>query len=278
MMAHAKHTVTELSAERDYLLGALDDLEVDHEAGAFTDEDYAALRESYVRRAADTIRALQILEAQGDRRSLRADDAPRVARFRRFLGRRKVRRSLIAIASLCGVALALVVAMQLAGVRLPGQYATGSVSVPLSVEVQRELTEANEFAFEDNLVDAIATYDTVLAQVPSQPEALAYRGWLERLSGIAGDNRATFDAGDASIKEAVQKDPRYADAQGFYVIVSFEDTRSIAAGEKAYAAFVSDKPSSSLLASIGAQMAASFSSMGVPIPRLLAKYATSGTG
>jgi hypothetical protein len=280
-MAPSKRNLAELGAERDYLLGALEDLEAEYRSGAVAEEDYAALRASYVTRAADTLRAMKSLEEHGDARSKNvkpSGGASRVIGFRRFLGRKRVRRGLVLAVCLCGVGLALVAAMQLAGVRLPGQYATGSVSVPLSIEVDRELTEADEFAFDDNLVDAIATYDKVLALVPDQPEALAYRGWLERLSGIAGHNRATFDAGDSSIEQAARVDPGYADAQGFSVIVAFEDTRSVKAGEKAYAAFVSDKPSSALIASIGAQMAAAFVSMRLGVPHLLVHIASTSTG
>ena len=60
-----------LLAERDRLIGALQDLDFDHTLGKIPGEDYPGMRASLLKRAADILRQLDLLQPQ----TLESDDA-----------------------------------------------------------------------------------------------------------------------------------------------------------------------------------------------------------
>ncbi len=53
-----------LLAERDRLIGALQDLDFDHTLGKIPGEDYPGMRASLLKRAADILRQLDLLQPQ----------------------------------------------------------------------------------------------------------------------------------------------------------------------------------------------------------------------
>jgi hypothetical protein len=57
----------DLAEERDRALAALKELELDHRTGKITDEDYRELVGPLRRRAAETLRALEIRTEAGER-------------------------------------------------------------------------------------------------------------------------------------------------------------------------------------------------------------------
>jgi hypothetical protein len=59
----------ELAEERDQVLAALKELELDHRTGKVTDEDYRALVGPLRRRAGETLRALEPAAQQGRERA-----------------------------------------------------------------------------------------------------------------------------------------------------------------------------------------------------------------
>ncbi|MEY2426529.1 MAG: hypothetical protein QOI61_2101, partial [Actinomycetota bacterium] len=54
---------SELVAERDFLLRSIADLDAEQEAGDLATDDFAALRDDYVARAAAVLRALEERDA-----------------------------------------------------------------------------------------------------------------------------------------------------------------------------------------------------------------------
>ncbi len=275
-----------LTGERDYLLTSLADLEREHAAGDVDDDDYASLRAGYVSRAAELLRQLAVLEeAAGDPRggagpaSQPGHVAPAgpsrrhgVARLRRFLGRRRTRRVLVAAGCACLAGLASVVALSLAGVRLPGQTATGTVSEPASVQIAQDLDEASVLGSAGEVVKAVQAYRQVLALDPRQPEALAYLGWLDRLTGEARHDPALVRGGDALISRAVAVSPAYPDARAFDAIALLQDRHDVAGGLSELRAFLGDRPSSSLLDALGPSIVTTFRDAHQPVPGQLQRF------
>jgi hypothetical protein len=260
-----------LLAERDFLLASLADLEREHAAGDVAEADFSALRSRYVTRAAEALREIERLETDDARP--KGLIAVRPPGFRQFLGERRVRRSLMAIGCICVAGIALLVAAKLAGVRLPGESATGTVNVPSQVLVREELAQASVLGSERQVSPAVALYDTVLQQVPNQPEALTYRGWLIRLAGLQAHSAATVRTGDASLAHAVAVAPGYADGRALYGVALLEDAHASGRALQQFRAFAADRPSNSLLAAVGPKAAAAFVASHAKLPTALAPYA-----
>jgi len=224
----------ELEAERDFLLTSLSDLDAELAAGDVDAHDYEALRDGYTARAAAVLRLLdhRRVAAELSLSAARpagaasaagaapaADDAPAAPSgapslpyatpaFRRHRWRRlAVAAGVAAFAVGAGFAVA-----GASGQRLPGE--TGSGATPDS-KMQGELLQAVNYFQAGDVLDAIKTYDKVLATDPANAEALAYKGWLLRLTGVQASNTELIDDGLASILEAERVDPSYPDAHFF---------------------------------------------------------------
>ncbi|MCU1495802.1 MAG: cytochrome c biosis factor [Acidimicrobiaceae bacterium] len=292
-------SLADLAEERDFLLRSIEDLEREHAAGDVDDADYAALRAGYVGRAAATLREISAAATPPGTASQSEDEQSatppfghreqkpastealtRGRRARRFLGRRGTRRVLVPLGLVCALGLVSVVAARAAGVRLPGATATGSVTLSSAAQVRQELDQASVLASEGQLSNAISVYDTVLRQTPHQPEALAYKGWFIRLAGLAAHSPVAVADGDATLGSAVRYAPGYAEARAFYGIALLDDEGDGPGALVQFRAFLSDRPSSTLLGSVGAQMAKAFvaehATVPAPLRRFEAKAATAG--
>ncbi len=183
--------------ERDFWLASLDDLDDELAAGDLDPEDHRVLVRSYTRRAALALRGAQ---GQGDR-----DTAGRLQRAKGARGRRLVvLAGLVVIGVVAGVLLALAV-----GSRHSGDTITGNDAVS---SVPSLLNDAQESFARGDRAEAIAIYDRVLERSPSNPTALAYKGWLLALE----DRNA--EAVDV-LADAVAAGPDYPDARAFRAIV-----------------------------------------------------------
>lgn len=277
--------------ERDYLLTSLADLEREHAAGDVDDVDYQTLRAGYVARAAELLRELSPGEstdvpgaangsatAAGDIGATgavgRSGAAPRLpgAAWRRRLGRRRTRRWLVAVACCCFAGIATIVVLSLAGVRLPGQTATGTVSEPVSVQITQDLSDAELLGSAGEIVQAVQAYEQVLALDARQPEALAYLGWLDRLTGRDRHDAPLVAAGDQLIAHAVAVAPNYPDARAFDGIALLQDRHDDAAGLAELRAFLGDRPSTALLDALGPSLVTTFRDAHVAVPPGLRRF------
>jgi len=269
----------ELESERAFAIRSLEDLEREHDAGDVDSEDYLALRSRYVERAADALRAIEAEQAK----LAGAANEPAVAglggwkRLRRGLGRRRTRRALGVVAAISVVSALGLVAAALAGVRLPGEDPTGSINVPLATEVAEQLAQATYSADHGGLAIALATYDAVLKEVPNQPAALTYKGWLVRLSGKQAGDAAVVNLGDASIAKAVSVAPGYPDGRALDAIALLEDRSDLRGSMAEIRAFLADHPSASLLDGVGPQIADDLVQAGAPVPGALRVFETPTT-
>ena len=102
-----------------------------------------------------------------------------------------------------------------AGLRLPGESASGSISQ----NSNSLLVEARGLLASGNAVEAIRLYDEVLTLQPDNPEALAYRGWLLYQTG----EDELMAEGKELVARAVAADAAYPDAHFFLGFVLRED-------------------------------------------------------
>ena len=186
-----------LERERDFLFASLTDLEAEHASGNLSEADFAELKSHYVARAASNIRALQGSVGEAGNGWQHAQVAAQ--------GARSWRRVVLWV---LGVGLAAT----LAGVTLAEFSASRGASDPLTggirESVRSRLFDAREAMGDQDLERAIAVYDDVLTDEPSNAEALAYRGWL---ANLVGDEVLARDF----VEEAVAADPSFPDARVF---------------------------------------------------------------
>lgn len=188
---------TPLEEQRDFLLQSLEDLEREHAAGDVDEHDYLALKDDYTARAAAVLRALDAHTAP-----VPLSVAPRSWRRTLLVG-----LGVLAFAALAGVLMA-----QALGRRDAGEVATGDIRQ----SVTEKLNEAGRRGSAGDTAAAIALYDEVLADDPTNAEALTYKGWMLTLSGDAADGLTT-------LIDAATRHPKYPDVHAFLAIVFFRN-------------------------------------------------------
>jgi len=180
-----------LEEQRDFLLRSLRDLEAEHDVGDVDDHDYGELLDDYTARAAAVIRAIESHQVQ-----LASSRRPR-SWSRRILW--------IAAVGALAIGLGLFVANS-SGTRNQGDTITGGTRQSVANEL---LTARQQFGSGD-LVAAIKTYDKVLADDPTNVEALSYRGWMLRIGamGAQGQDRQLLQAQSLKyLQQALQANP-----------------------------------------------------------------------
>lgn len=190
--------------------------------------------------------------------------------MRQALGRRRVRLALGAALVVCVVGLVLLFALRAAGVRLPGETASGGPSLSPAQQVRQDLEQARQLGSSGDVKDALTLYQQVLAVQPRQPEALAYRGWLLRLTGLQDRSRQAgaelVDAGRASIEEAVAADPGYGDAHLFLGLTLLEDAHQLQPAVAQFRLALADHASPSLISATRPVLVRAFQSAHAPVP------------
>jgi tetratricopeptide (TPR) repeat protein len=211
--------------ERLFLVRSIEDLDQERATGALDEEDFAILRARYSRRLVEVEEA--IARAAGgpatSRGATNGEDPPHPHRLRRRLGYRRVRLGVAIAAACCFVVAAGLLAASVAGVRLPGESATGSISLSTAQQEQETLDRAAVLGSEGQAAEAVQLYNEVLRSDPNQPDALTYGGWLIRLAGLSSKNQLVLAKGDASVARAVKVAPGYPDAHALLGVILYED-------------------------------------------------------
>jgi tetratricopeptide (TPR) repeat protein len=195
--AAGSSALSALEEQRDFLLRSLDDLEQERAAGDVDEHDYRALKDDYTARAAAAIRAIERRQAP----------VPAVPPARRWAGTVTWTVGVVVFAVLAGLLVA-----QAAGRREAGQSATGDIRQTVGAR----LDEASRLLGESEFDDAIAIYDDVLADQPTNAEALTYRAWALRLSGERSD-------GFTALLDAATIAPDYPDVHALLAVVFFQE-------------------------------------------------------
>lgn len=265
-----------LAEELAYLRTSLEDLDREHGAGDVGEADYERLAERYRRRAGEVEQELAVLPPPSAGES--APGAPsgtgtaRASTRRRNVLSSRRARSITGWGAF-GFLLAAAVLLALAVARA-GPF-TGPPQLSKEVRIQVMLAEADVLGSRGDVTQALATYDSVLALDPTQPEALANGGWLARVAGIAQHDPTLVRNGDAEIEAAVQSDPRYALARAYDGVLLFRDRREAHLAVAQFDAMLRDHPSPTLLRSVGSQARAAFHAAGLAPPRPLGSSASS---
>ncbi|MCE9623570.1 MAG: hypothetical protein K8R99_14630 [Actinomycetia bacterium] len=181
-----------LEEERRFLLGSIRDLEREHEVGDVSADDYHALRDGYVARAAAVLRELED-----------GKDTTTPPPKQRWMRRLAIVGATLAIAAALGIFVA-----QSAGQRLPGQSLTGGQPAD---EVAVQLAEGRRLLNLGQLDDSIVAYERVQQLEPTNAEAATYVGWLSVLSADAASDSAGVQDGIRLLAEATTLDETYAD-------------------------------------------------------------------
>ena len=222
-----------ITAERDFLLRSLDDLEVERADGNVDDDTYRTLHDDYTARAAAAIRSL---DADTD---LMPGPEPAGSKAMRWLTVGGI------------VVFAFVAAFLLtraAGQRRPGDTITGNnraSSVGPSGATGTDPGPALEAAAKANpksyaahiayaryllqepggLVDAIHEFGTAARLDPSQPEAPTYAGWAGALLALqvkdAQARRPLLDASLERVSEVTRTHPDYPDAHALKGVILY---------------------------------------------------------
>ena len=178
--------------EREFWLESLNDLDEELDAGDLEPEDHEVLSRSYTRKAAEALRGDQgpsdVSEGGGRGRLI------------------AVVAALVVVGVVAGFFLARAVGSRHSGDTITGNDAVSSVPTLLR--------NAEESAAAGDLAEAIAIYDRVLERSPSNPTALAYKGWFLALEGREAE------AADV-LADAVVAAPDYPDARAFHAILLY---------------------------------------------------------
>ena len=281
-----------LANERHFLRQSIEDLEEQRAAGEVDEEDFAVLDSRYGRRLAEVEAATADLAARdlaahdlaardlaAHRQAGTADDpevsvgrldgvppASRARRLRRWLGSRRARLGIGIAAAACFVAAATLLAASRAGVRLPGESATGSVTLSSAQQERETLDRAAVLGSEGQVAEAVQLYNQVLQRDPNQPDALAYGGWLVRLAGLSSKNRIVLARGDASVARAAKIAPGYPDGHALLGVILYEDFGRPGAASVQFRAALSAGASKNLLMSVAAIAAEALAAAKEPLP------------
>ena len=153
------------------------------------------------------------------------------------------------------------------GVRLPGESATGTVSLSSAQQERETLDRAAILGSEGQVANAVQLYNEVLQKDPEQPDALTYGGWLVRLAGLSSRNRLVVARGDASVARAVKVAPGYPDGHALYGVILYEDFARPVAAVAQFRDALSAGASKSLLMSVAEVAARAFEAAREPLPR-----------
>ncbi|MGD0321642.1 MAG: hypothetical protein ABSC00_08605 [Acidimicrobiales bacterium] len=256
----------ELRGERDVLLASLEDLERERDAGDLSEEDYALLRGRYTARAAEVLRALE--ETSVPRFPVGNEPPEAASASVPHPGRRSHRRRWMAIVGASAVVVAaasVLLVTRSASSRLPGQTATGSVSLSRQQQLRRDLAQAQALEAQGNAAGALELYHQVLEKDPAQQEALAESGWLEYEAGVQAKDAKLLSQGQSDEEKAERADPSAFSSHlylGSMLLVEGNAKGAVAQ----YRSFLADSPPTSVVRSAEPFVERAFKDAGLAPP------------
>ena len=268
---------------RRFLDRSLADADVEYLAGDLSDKDYLALR----RRDMTRLAALDAERGAGDRlrtvgwgsgrgRSPHGDRRLPTGRCGRpgeggrvRAGRGRRRWLLVGAVTAFGAALVVSVSL-FATNRLPGQTATGSISLSQSQQVEESLTQAATFQNQGKLDQAAQLYQSVLEAEPNNEVALAQLGWLEFETGQQSDDRNVIDNGMAKLDRAVMLNPGDYAVRLYLGTVQLQYDDNAAGAVAQYRHFLADRPPATLVQQAAPEIRNAYQQAGLSVPAVVA--------
>jgi tetratricopeptide (TPR) repeat protein len=214
----------ELENEREFLLRSLDDLDAELAAGNIDEASYRVLRDDYTARASRVIRSLE---------------GPAAPPSGEPAGRRRAPTTMrVAIAGgivVFSVAAAFLLARSV-GQRPPGGTITGNQQgAPRPAPTfdpntyEGRIASARALLQQRDYPAAVAEFTAANRIDPTQPEPLAYRGWISGLVarevGDAATRAQLLERAHADLDQAIEADPDFGDAYFFmgYLLFAIEN-------------------------------------------------------
>lgn len=198
--------------QQEFLLGSLEDLEREHDAGDLTDDDYETLRDDYTSRAA---RALRTPEEDA------VEDGAGGGRDGRPKGRG--RTIAIVVGVLAFAALAGMLVSSSLGARGQGDTATGGIGVQKTPSQRAQ--ECQEVMSMADPQPSIECFADVLADDPKNAVALTWFAWMSELAVADAEPSAdvlqVLLSNEAMLDQAVASNPEYSYARALRAIVAF---------------------------------------------------------
>lgn len=149
--------------------------------------------------------------------------------------------------------------------RLPGEDATGSISLNTAQTIERQLAQARTLVADGRAIKALQLYGDVLAEDPRQPVALAEWGWLDWRAATAAKEQTVAAEGASALEEAVKVDPQLYAAQYYLGVVLYEEGAPAKATAH-FAAFLADKPTRKWLRQAAPEIRAAYRAAHRPLP------------
>ncbi len=186
---------------------------------------------------------------------------------------------------LVGLALGsfLVVEANLSG-RLPGQSASGSLDLSSKQKLQRALSQAQTLEISGKFSQALNLYNQILAKYPSQPEALAYSGWIIELAsrnitasqaktGTAKSSNQISKKSSVLITQARNREaaavdfaPTYPDARYFLGAILYQDYGELSQAIAQFNEFLKYNTSKRFLRVVAPVLESAYKQDHLPVP------------
>ncbi len=253
-----------LSEAERRALDALAALQADYSSGEIDERAYERLRRRYEAR----------LVAAAEQEPAAPVVAETSASPARAVARRRRRWRLYVGGCLIFVGLAYVGLVDGLRMRLPGETPTGGVSLSRAQTIARRLAQAATLVDQGNDLLALKTYESVLSMDPSEPVALAYRGWLLAQAGFASGDSSMVQLGAASLAEAESVSPKYPDPHGLLGQVDFQYLHRDSEAVRQFRQFLADQPPPALVKDLGPVIQQAFTADGLQPPALSTTQAT----
>jgi cytochrome c-type biogenesis protein CcmH len=278
-----------LEDRRRFLVQSLSDADAEFLAGDLSDADYLSLRQRDLgrlaalgpARASDTSPSIAATAspsmataspsvATATATLTRADlrPEPGAAAGERIEPKRRPGRNAWFLAAAVGCfAVALIVAVPLfTSTRLPGQTATGSLSLSASQQLVRTLDQAAAVENQGNLELATQLYQSVLSAHPDNEVAMAQLGWLEFRIGQQGDSTSLIADAQAKLNKAEALDPDDYAVHLYLGTVLLEQDANAAGAVGQFNLFLADSPPAAVVSQAASTIRNAFNQAGQPVP------------
>jgi cytochrome c-type biogenesis protein CcmH len=268
---------------RRFLTQSLADADAEYLAGDLADADYLSLRQRdlarlaalgpspavpavpgpalpVVARASDTASATATMERSDV--PVETDGPER---------RRRGRNKWFLIGAIGCFVAALAVAVPLfSSDRLPGQTATGSVSLSPTQQVERTLDQAATVENQGQLGLAAQLYQQVLSAHPGNEVALAQLGWLEYRIGQQGSDATLLADARTKLTQAVAATPGDYAAHLYLGTLLLQLDGNATAAVTQFNQFLADSPPSAVVAQAATIVRQAYTAAGIAVPASVA--------